>query len=136
LPITIVDDLDDADVLMTLKSYYRKHPQPITEAERLGKPVYVLRSNTVIQMESCLADIFALDERDMDPTSAAMRETQEAIKKVLAGTHSVELTPQRASIRREQHQMVRQAKLLSYSLGQEPQRRVRIYRNAPTGSKS
>ena len=57
LPVTLVDDLDDADVLMTLKSYYRKHPQPITTAERLGKPVYVLRSNTVILMEACLADI-------------------------------------------------------------------------------
>ena len=44
--MTIVNEVNDADVVMTLKSYYRKHPQPITTAERLGKPVYVLRSNT------------------------------------------------------------------------------------------
>ncbi|MFN8455783.1 MAG: hypothetical protein U0401_14140 [Anaerolineae bacterium] len=59
VPIILTEDLNEADILMTLKSYYRKHPQPIVEAERLGKPVYVLRSNTVIQMESCLADIFS-----------------------------------------------------------------------------
>jgi stage III sporulation protein SpoIIIAA len=135
VPVTLVDDLEDADILMTLKSYYRKHPQPITEAERLGKPVYVLRSNTVIQMESCLADIFSLSERESDPASIAMRETQEAIRKILSGMRSVELSPQSANIRREQHELARQAKLVSHSLGREPYRRVRIYRDAPTGSK-
>lgn len=135
VPVTIVDDLDDADILMTLKSYYRKHAQPIIEAERLGKPVYVLRSNTVIQMESCLADIFTLSEREVDSSSVAMRETQEAIRKILSGTRSIELSPQTANIRREQHQMARQANLVSHSLGREPYRRVRIYRDAPTGNR-
>ena len=130
VPVTLVDTLDDADVLMTLKSYYRKHPQPITLAERLGKPVYVLRSNTVVQMESCLADIFSLGAQDIDPTSIALRETQDAIRKVLSGARNVELTPQNARIRREQHQLVREANLLSHSLGREPNRRVRIYRDS------
>jgi hypothetical protein len=136
LPITIVDDLDDSDVLMTLKSYYRKHPQPITQAERLGKPVYVLRSNTVVQMESALVDMFSLSTDETDANSVAMRETQEAIHKVLSGTRSVELSPQTANIRREQHQMARQAKLISHSLGREPHRRVRIYRDTPMRGKS
>ncbi len=131
LPITIVDDLDDADVLMTLKSYYRKHPQPIAAAERLGKPVYVLRSNTVVQMESCLADIFSLNADETDYVSIARRETQEAIQKVLSGARSVQLLPQAASVRREQHQMARNANLISFSSGREPNRRVRIYRESP-----
>lgn len=135
LPVTIVDDLEDADVLMTLKSYYRKHPQPITQAERLGKPVYVLRSNTVIQMESCLADIFTLSANEVDPNAIARRETQDAIRRVLSGTRSVELSPQTAHVRREQHQMARQAKLISHSLGREPYRRVRIYRDTATRNK-
>jgi stage III sporulation protein SpoIIIAA len=133
LPVVIAEDLPDADVLMTLKTYYRKHPQPITEAEQLGKPVYVLRSNTLIQIETCLADIFALGEDEIDPVSAAMRETQDAIHQVLAGMHSVELLPQTPRIRREQHQMARQANLVSHSLGREPNRRVRIYRSASAG---
>lgn len=131
LPITLVDDLDDADVLMTLKSYYRKHPQPITTAERMGKPVYVLRSNTTLQIESCLADIFALSSDETDKISIAMRETQEAIQKVMTGTRSIQLSPQSSKVRREQHQLVRQANLVSHSSGKEPHRRVRIYRDAP-----
>lgn len=130
VPISLVDDVEEADVVMTLKSYYRKHPQPITKAERLGKPVYVLRSNTTIQMESILTDIFSLGAEDVDNGAVARRETQEAIRKVLAGTRSVELSPQRADIRRQQHEMARQANLISHSSGREPHRRVRIYRDA------
>ena len=57
-----------------------------------------------------------------------MRETQDAIRRVQAGTHSVDLSPQNAYIRRRQHEMARQAKLISHSYGKEPRRRVRIYR--------
>jgi stage III sporulation protein SpoIIIAA len=128
LPVRLVDDVHQADVLMTLKSFYRKRPQPISEAERLGVPVYVLRSNTLVQMESSLADIFELSPDETDPFSSAMRETQEAIRKVLTGARSVELSPQAASIRRYQHELARKYNLISHSRGREPQRRVRIYR--------
>ncbi|MBN1992545.1 MAG: AAA family ATPase [Anaerolineae bacterium] len=136
LPVILVDDLNQADVLMTLKSYYRKRPQPVAEAERLGTPVYVLRSNTVVQIESCLADIFALSAEEIDPMAIVRRETQDAIRRVLSGARNIELSPQSAYIRREQHQMARQANLVSHSLGREPNRRVRIYRDAPAGGKS
>jgi stage III sporulation protein SpoIIIAA len=128
LPVELVDDVHQADVMLTLKSFYRKRPQPISEAERLGVPVYVLRSNTMAQMESSLADVFELNPDEMDPFSSAMRETQEAIRKVLTGARSVELSPQTASIRRYQHELARQYNLISHSRGREPQRRVRIYR--------
>jgi len=128
VPVRLVDDVNEADVLMTLKSYYRKRPQPITYAERLGVPVFVLRSNTVTQMESSLADIFALSPDDMDPFAVAMRETQCAIRRVLAGARSAELSPQAAGVRRHQHELARQFNLISHSRGREPQRRVRIYR--------
>ncbi len=128
LPVDLVDEVRQADVLMTLKSYYRKRPQPIADAERLGVPVFVLRSNTVTQMESSLADIFALSVEEIDPFAVAMRETQDAIRKVLAGSRSVELAPQAANIRRRQHELARKFNLISHSRGREPQRRVRIYR--------
>jgi hypothetical protein len=129
LPVTIVKNLGDADVVITLKNYYRKRPQPISEAEQRGVPIYVLRSNTVTQMESCLADIFELETEVVDPFAMAMGETQEAIQKVLSGARVVELSPQNAYIRRQQHQMARKADLISHSRGREPYRRVRIYQN-------
>ncbi len=45
-------------MVITLKNYYRRRPQQLQEAEALGKPVYVLRSNTGTQMETVLAGVF------------------------------------------------------------------------------
>jgi len=129
LPVRLVDRLRGADVVMTLRNYYRKRPQPIAEAENSGIPIYVLRSNTVAQMESCLADIFGLTAEDTDPFAQAMRETQEAIQKILTGAKRVELRPQTANIRRWQHQLARESSLTSFSRGREPRRRVTIVRN-------
>lgn len=129
LPLLIVTDLGEADMLMTLRSYYRKRPQLISDAERRGLPVYVLRSNTVAQMEQALADIFGL-AAEVDPYTRAMEEARAAIEKIQSGqASSVELSPQSAYIRRQQHELARQANLISRSLGKEPRRRVRIYAN-------
>jgi len=127
LPVEIVDSLEDAQAVITLKNYYRKHPQPIADAERRRIPVYVLRANTVYQMESCLGDLFGVPVEMEDPVERAIAETQEAIRRVLAGSGSVELQPASAEIRRMQHEMVRAANLVSHSYGKEPRRRVRIF---------
>ena len=129
LPITIVNDLGAADVVITLKNYYRKQTRPIVEAEERNIPVYVLRSNTVTQMEQCLADIFGIvPETPETKLAKAISEAQEAIQRVLAGEPSVDLSPQDAYIRRRQHEMARAANLISHSYGKEPHRRVRIFR--------
>ncbi len=124
----IMADLRGADVVMTLKNYYRQQPQPLLDAERRNIPVYVLRSNTVTQMEQCLVDIFQISNSPEDGYSKAIRETQEAIQRVANGSESVELSPQSAPVRSQQHQLARSANLISHSYGREPHRRVRIFR--------
>ena len=114
---------------MTLKNYYRKHPQPITEAERRRIPVYVLRSNTINQMEAILGDIFGVPVELEDPMERAVTETQEAIRRVLSGSSSEELPPAGPDVRRMQHEMARLANLVSHSYGSEPRRRVRIFQS-------
>ncbi len=126
LPVRIVNDVNDADALLTLKNYYRKRPPVIADAERHGIPVYVLRSNTIAQMEGILEDLYGV-EGTADPLQEAMDETEQAIERVLGGAHSVELAPQNAYIRRQQHERIRAANLFSRSLGKEPKRRVRVY---------
>ena len=131
LPFSITEKLDDADAVVTLKSYYRQRPTLMTDAERHGTPVYVLRSNTMAQIERFLADLFNLELQpleDDDPLASAIRETEEAVQRIQHGERSVDLAPQSAYIRRRQHQLARQANLISHSYGKEPFRRVRIYR--------
>lgn len=126
LPVRVIDDIGQADAVLTLKNYYRKRPPLIGDAERHGVPVYVLRSNTITQMEGILEDLFGMNGQN-DPVEQAMRETEAAIEQVREGAHSVELSPQAAHVRRKQHELVRDAHLFSRSLGKEPKRRVRIY---------
>ena len=52
--------------MMTLKNYYRQQPQPIQDAERRSVPVYILRSNTITQMEQALIGIFQLPTEPED----------------------------------------------------------------------
>lgn len=128
VPLILVDQIEDADVVITVKSHYRRQPQPIAIAEQRNIPLYVLRSNSINQMESCLVDIFSLSLKEIDPFSIAMRETQDAIRKVLEGAKTVALGPQASSVRRKQHELARQFNLISHSYGRDPNRRVRIYR--------
>jgi stage III sporulation protein SpoIIIAA len=131
LPALVTDDLDDAEALVTLKTYYRRHQKIVGDAEERGLPIYVLRANTVGQMENFLSDLFnlaspAVEEDDSD---SALAETQQAIARVLNGEASVDLPPASAYIRRLQHDMARKANLISHSYGKEPRRRVRIFRD-------
>ena len=128
VPVEIVDSLSDADVVMTLKNYYRQQPQPLVDAERRNIPIYILRSNTVTQMEQCLANVFHMPNEPVDVFTEAMRETQEGIQRVLNGAPDAELSPRSAAIRSQQHQLARAANLVSHSYGREPYRRVRIFR--------
>ena len=124
LPVILARDPDEADVVMTLKSEYRQKTAALREAEDRALPIYVLKSNTIVQMEASLTSIFSLE---IDPREAALREAEEAIGVVIRETEPVELSPQNAYIRRLQHQMAERANLVSRSRGREPYRRVRLY---------
>ena len=124
LPVIIARDPDEADVVMTLKSEYRQKTSGLRDAEDRGLPIYVLKSNTIVQMEASLTSIFSLE---VDPREAALREAEEAIGMVIRAAEPVELSPQNAYIRRLQHQMAERANLISRSRGREPYRRVRLY---------
>lgn len=128
VPVNLTKDAGRADVIVTVKNYYRRKPHLITDAERRGTPVYVLRSNTRHQIQNALVEIFGLSEQRADPFVTAASEAHDAIAKVTGGLRSIDLLPQAPSVRRMQHDLVRQAKLISHSYGREPYRRVRIYR--------
>ena len=128
--IESVDNVDEAEVVVTLKSYYRKHRRMISEAEQQRKPVYVLRANTINQMESFLAEALDMESVPSDPFEAAISDANKGIAKVRSGEPSIDLLPVGSAMRRYQHQMARQANLVSHSYGREPNRHVRIF-NVP-----
>jgi stage III sporulation protein SpoIIIAA len=131
VPARIVRSLKEADVLLTLRRYYRERQQPVLEAEKNGQPIFVLRSNTTQQMEQFLVDLFNLSAapKAQPQEVAVVDQTQAAIQAVLNGERWVDLRPASATIRRLQHEMAREAELVSHSYGKEPNRHVRIFRD-------
>ncbi|GAB4470797.1 MAG: AAA family ATPase [Anaerolineae bacterium] len=128
VPLEVVDSLREANALLTLKNFYRRRPRLIYDAEQQGIPIYVLRSNTVAQIEDFLIDMFDLKIEQEDPLERAIQEAHEAVQAVASGVPAVDLRPQSSSIRRLQHEIARDANLLSHSYGKEPHRHVRVYR--------
>jgi hypothetical protein len=123
VPVNVARELDEADAVVTLRNYYRRKPSSLRDAESGGIPIYVLKSNTIIQMENLLASLFDLEA---DPSEAALHETAEAIGLVQASGNPMELAPQNAYVRRLQHQMAERNNLMSRSRGTEPNRRVEL----------
>ncbi|MBV6396947.1 MAG: hypothetical protein HFACDABA_02551 [Anaerolineales bacterium] len=131
VPAIIVREADEADALVTLRSYYRDRQATVMDAEARGIPIYVLRANTVAQVEQFMGDIFQLPQEGASGSSeidSVRDQTQAAISAVLNGERWVDLPPGPSLVRRLQHEMARSAELVSHSYGKEPRRHVRIFR--------
>ncbi len=132
VPAIIVREPDEADALVTLRSYYRDRQATVVDAEARGLPIYVLRANTVAQVDQFMGDLFNLPMEGVVAHSSELDnvrdETQQAIAAVLNGERWVDLPPGPSLVRRLQHEMARNAELVSHSYGKEPRRHVRIFR--------
>jgi hypothetical protein len=92
-------------------------------------PVYVLRSNTPPHIRQLLSTIVSGGTGKSEYLQKAMSEAEEAVNKLKeSGEEEIELSPQSSYIRRLQHLIAQRSDLSSRSLGKDPDRRVRIYK--------
>jgi stage III sporulation protein SpoIIIAA len=85
VPLKLARKLDDASILLTLKSYYRNRQRPILDAEEQGIPIFVLRSNSNTQIEQTLVDLFHLNETkgrrvNLDRVTSQTHQAIEAVR--------------------------------------------------------
>jgi len=92
--IVVEEDLGKAQAVITLKNYYRRRPKLIVDAERRGTAIYVLRANTVTQMEDLMANLFHLehDEEEADDIDAP-EQVNELPERVRPGRRSSDARP-------------------------------------------
>jgi len=129
LSLDIVNNLSDANLFITSKSYYRRKPQKVRDAEVANLPIYVLKSNTPPQIRQLLNDFYPRNNTSKASSfKLALGEAKEAVNQVKSGQESVELSPQSTYIRRLQHLIAERNALSSQSWGKDPNRRVRIYK--------
>ena len=125
--VSIAERVEEADVLLTMRSSFRRRPAELRLAESRRMPVVVLKHNTVLQMEKSLRAL-AKGASPNDTVTAALSEAEEAISQIHSGRQSaIDLAPQNPYIRKLQHQLASDQALESVSKGREPNRRVRIH---------
>jgi stage III sporulation protein SpoIIIAA len=144
VPAKIVQELREADLVLTTKAHERRQSKRLRDAQARGLPIFLLRSNTIAQMEKFLAAELgggrnggrnggrggpAEGPASMEAREMALKEVERGLDEVLAEGHPVELPPQSRNVRRLQHELVSDSGLASRSRGQEPFRRVVIYPN-------
>lgn len=129
VPAHITNDYQDADAVIALKVHFRREPQRLRDAQRQTLGTFVVKSNTYTQIANTVRELFSMADYPREEEggdTAALREAQEAVERVLESSEAVELVPQTSYVRRLQHQLAEKYQLHSYSIGTEPFRRVRI----------
>jgi stage III sporulation protein SpoIIIAA len=126
VPAALTRTPDTADAIVALKAHYRRAPGKMKEAIEESKPTFVVRSNTQVQIEGVLREMFGASGESEEVH--ALREAEEGVERVSESGEPVELMPQNAYIRRLQHQLIASHRLGSASIGTEPYRRIRITR--------
>jgi stage III sporulation protein SpoIIIAA len=123
LLLSIAAELKEADIFLTLKSYYRRKPQQVRDAESAGLPIYVLKSNATSEIKQFLDSIYANTER-----VNALKIALERVGETTTGVNEekgVELRPQGAYIRRLQRLIADRYRLPLHTLEKEFWRRGR-----------
>lgn len=128
VPAEIVRNWQEADFVLTVKGQARRGAAKFDQMQAKNLPIHIIRSNTVAQIQNFLKSYYAIEQ--LSPEELALRETEQAIRKVSDTGRPMDLAPQEPTIRRLQHETVENRGLGSKSLGAEPYRYVRIFRSA------
>ena len=120
----ITNDPSQADAVISIRGTNGRG----AKVRDLGKgvPTVIVKSNTYVQILGALEELLGNPRFDHDVEVEALAETAKAIELVAQSGKPVELAPRSARIRRVQHQLVESKRYASESVGEDPQRRLRI----------
>ncbi|EAM50590.1 R3H domain-containing nucleic acid-binding protein [Crocosphaera watsonii WH 8501] len=142
LPIVLTKDLDNADVVVALRSHLKNQSKLRQVAKMRQVPIHGVKSNTIPQITRTLQRLLGMDEAKTPETAdlrlftrggnddelEALEEARLAVEQiVLPKGQPVELLPRSPKVRKMQHELVEHYRLQSDSFGEEPNRRLRIY---------
>lgn len=133
LNVEIIRNVEDADIVIAHKNFAKGGAKILSTAKEYRVQIFYVKTNSMAQIQKVLKDALDIQPGDVesltgytDETEKALDEAKVGIKKVLDGANLVDLTPQNAQIRKLQHELVEQYNLQSRSIGEEPNRHLRI----------
>lgn len=143
-PIVTTRKIEKADFILSVRSYI-KHNTQIRRIAKIRKiTIQTIRSTSMIQIIRAIYSILNWEISKLDVSQLvliapklgtlseleAFEEVRLAIEKfVLPYRVTVELLPRNVAMRRSQHELIRHYKLKARTVGEEPDRKLRIYPN-------
>ena len=135
LNVEITRNVEDADIAIVHKNFAKGGAKVLSTAQEYRVQIFYVKTNSMAQIQKVLKDALDIRPGDIEPlqgysdeTELALDETKNAIKMVLEGAKEIELAPQNHHTRKLQHELVEQYNLTSESVGDEPNRRLKIFR--------
>jgi len=125
LPAVVSGDIHRADAVLAIRTTYQRRPAKLREVMDKEIPTVVVKSNTYAQIAGALDELFRSDETTA-MEDVALKEAEEGIDRVLSSALPVDLDPRNSYLRRLQHVAISKHNLSSESIGEEPNRHVRI----------
>ena len=133
LNVEIIRNVEDADIVIAHKNFAKGGAKILSTAKEYRVQIFYVKTNSMAQIQKVLKDALDIQPGDVesltgysDEAEKALDEAKSAIKKVLDGALMIELAPQPSHIRKLQHELVEQYNLQSTSIGEEPDRHLRI----------
>ena len=135
LNVEITRNIEDSDIVIAHKNFARGGAKILNNAQELRIRVFYVKTNSMAHIQKVLKEALDIQPGDVSPTQdykdeteVALDEAKNAIKKVMEGAPEIELAPQNTHIRKMQHELVEQYNLKSISVGDEPNRRLKVIR--------
>jgi len=130
--VELTRNVDEADLVIAHKNFAKGGAKVLSTANDYRIQVFYIKTNSMAQIQKVLKE--ALDIQDAtevlhgyyDDAERALDEAKIAINKILSGAKNIELNPQNQHIRKLQHELVEQHNLESRSVGEGPNRHLRI----------
>ena len=137
--VQAVEDLMQADVVLSVRQGLGRQPELRRQARDAGVPILVIKSDTLPQVERALERLLmrrdsgvshrdAEDSGDQFDASAALEECRLAVEQVVVPQgRPVELLPRSEDVRQMQADLVTRYRLRSDVYGRSGQRRLRVF---------
>ena len=127
VPLKVATEIRNADFILTVQS----KAGPKAKVKQLSKshniPLHIISSQENQDIRKFLKTYFKLNISDDMIEEEAVKEATVACKKVLNESRFVELSPREGFLRRLQHEIAHEFGLNSMSVGEDQNRRLRIY---------
>lgn len=119
--------IDDADIIVTTKAHNKPNSNLMRTIQGRKIPINVIKSDTMSQITRFLKYVFKLYNDDEDRLQMSLKELEEVLKYVDNNKKVAEVSPANAYVRRLQKRYCQEKNYRCESIGEEPNRRVRIY---------